>query len=164
MNLRCLKLYRAYSISFNYSNVGKVFWSWILKNCIKVQEKKVESCGLLFPSSTKRELWPFHVNVVFVQRRQRNVQKSVMNVQSCCFACLDLLLFCRSSSPSSLRKLPSIFSFSYRISIWAFSLSLSLNQTCSVLCLRSGITSDWFSESNFTHGTTNKSETLPRSV
>ena len=30
---RCLKLYRDYSISFN-------FWRWILKDCIKVQEKK----------------------------------------------------------------------------------------------------------------------------
>ena len=25
-----------------------------------------------------------------------------------------------------------------------------------MLCLRSGVTSDWFSESNFTHGTTNQ--------
>ena len=38
--------------------------------------------------------WSFHV--VVVQRRQRNVQKSVMHVQSCCFANLNLLLFCRS--------------------------------------------------------------------
>ena len=40
VNLRCLKLYRAYSILFNSSNAGKRFWSWILKDCIKVQEKK----------------------------------------------------------------------------------------------------------------------------
>ena len=40
VNLRCLKLYRAYSISFNSSNVGKFFWSWILNDCIKVQENK----------------------------------------------------------------------------------------------------------------------------
>ena len=40
VNLRCLKLCRTYSISFNSSNVGKYFWSWILKDCIKVQEKK----------------------------------------------------------------------------------------------------------------------------
>ena len=93
MNLRCLKLFRAFSISFNSSNFGKfffwtasksrkrkgkllscvpalekivalsrlsraltakkctksrlirqilanVFWSWILKDCVKVQEKK----------------------------------------------------------------------------------------------------------------------------
>ena len=38
--LRCFKLYRAYSISFTQSNVGKFFWSWIPKNYIKVQEKK----------------------------------------------------------------------------------------------------------------------------
>ena len=40
-----------------------------------------------------------HVNrplVVLVQRRQRNIHKSVMHVQSCCFANLNLLLFCRS--------------------------------------------------------------------
>ena len=40
MNSHRFKLYRAYSISFTSSNVGKCFWSWILKDCIKVQEKK----------------------------------------------------------------------------------------------------------------------------
>ena len=53
--------------------------------------KEKESCCLVFPSSTKREISHFHV--VVVQRRQRNVQKSVMNVQSCSFANLNLLLF-----------------------------------------------------------------------
>ena len=38
----------------------------------------------LVTSSIKREIRPFPV--VVVQWRQRNVQKSVMNVQSCCFA------------------------------------------------------------------------------
>ena len=38
--LRCFKLYRAYSVSFTQSNVGKFFWRWILKDSIKVQEKK----------------------------------------------------------------------------------------------------------------------------
>ena len=56
--------------------------------------KEKESCRLLFPSSTKREIRQFHV--VVVQQRQRNVQKSVMHVQSCCFAYLNVLLFCRS--------------------------------------------------------------------
>ena len=46
--------------------------------------KEKESCCLVFPSSTKREIRHFHV--VVVQRRQRNVQKSVMYVLSCCFA------------------------------------------------------------------------------
>ena len=34
VNSRCFKLYRAYSISFNSSNVGDFFWSWILRDCI----------------------------------------------------------------------------------------------------------------------------------
>ena len=40
VNLRCWKLYCAYFTSFNSSNDGKFFCSWILKDCIKVQEKK----------------------------------------------------------------------------------------------------------------------------
>ena len=107
MNLRCLELYCAYSISFNSSNVGELFWSWILKDCIKVQEKKKESCCLGFPSSTKREIRHFHV--VVVKRRLRNVQKikSVMHVQSCCFANINLLLLCRSRCRRRRRCLSS---------------------------------------------------------
>ena len=77
--------------------------------------KEKQSCCLAFPSSTKREFRHFHV--VVVQRRQRNVQKSVMHVQSCCFANLNLLLFLPSSlpSPSSLLKLPERAKESVRI-------------------------------------------------
>ena len=46
-----------------------------------------------FTSAKKREIRHFHV--VVVRRQQRNVQKSVMHLQSCWFANL-LLLFCRS--------------------------------------------------------------------
>ena len=49
------------------------------------------NCCFEFPSSTKREIRHFHV--VVVRRRQRNVQKSLMHVQSCCFANLNLLFF-----------------------------------------------------------------------
>ena len=41
-----------------------------------------------------REIRKFHVAVV--QRRLRSVQKSVMHVQSCCFANINQLLFCHS--------------------------------------------------------------------
>ena len=41
-----------------------------------------------------REIRKFHVAVV--QRRLRNVQKCVMHVQSCCFANINLSVFCRS--------------------------------------------------------------------
>ena len=50
--------------------------------------KEKESCCLVFPSSTKREIRHFHV--VVVQRRLRNVQKSV--VKNCCFANLTYCL------------------------------------------------------------------------
>ena len=86
--LRCLKLNRAYSNSFNSLNVSKCFWSWILKDCIKVQEKKKKV--FVFCSRPRQNVKLGS----FVQRRQRNVQKSVMHVQSCCFADLNLLLFC----------------------------------------------------------------------
>ena len=67
MNSRCFKLYRAYYISFDLSNVGKFLWSRILKDCIKVQEKKKENGCFVFQSSTKREIRDFRV--VVVQRR-----------------------------------------------------------------------------------------------
>ena len=53
--------------------------------------KEKESCCVVFSSSIKREIRNFHV--VVVQRRQRNVQTSVMHVQSCCFADLNLCFF-----------------------------------------------------------------------
>ena len=103
---RYFKLHRAHSDAFNWSNVGKSLWNWILRNCIKVQENKKESCCLVFPSSTKREFRYFHV--VLVQRRQRNVQKSVMHVQSCCLADLNPLLFCSSCCCRRRRCLSSL--------------------------------------------------------
>ena len=54
------------------------------KGLFQSSEKKRENCCFVFPSSTKRENRYFLVLVV--QRRQRNVQKKVMHVQSCCFA------------------------------------------------------------------------------
>ena len=66
-----------------------------------------EVCSLV-TSSTNRETRQFRVLVV--HRRQRNVPKSVLHVQSCCFASLNLLLlqFSLLSRPSLLlHKLPS---------------------------------------------------------
>ena len=60
----------------------------------------------MFPSSTKREIRRFHV--VVVQRRLRNVQENVMHVQSCCFANVNILLFCRSRCRRRRRCLRSL--------------------------------------------------------
>ena len=65
----------------------------ILKGSIKVPEKKKKVVVFCPRPATKREIRQFHV--VVVQRRQRNVSKNVMHLQSCCFACQNLLLFCR---------------------------------------------------------------------
>ena len=80
---------------------------WILRDCT-VQEgrrKDKETRYRVSKSSTKREIRKFHVAVV--QRRQRNVQKSVTRLQSCCFTDLKLLFFLPFllPSPSSLLKL-----------------------------------------------------------
>ena len=49
----------------------------------RVQTEMVEFIALSFPYSSKLKVWSFHI--VVVQGQQRNVQKSVMHVQSCCF-------------------------------------------------------------------------------
>ena len=76
-----------------------------LLDFIKVQEKKKKVLSL-FPFSVKREIRQFHV--VVVQRRQGNVQKSVMHVQSCCFARLNLLFFCSSCCRRRRRCISSL--------------------------------------------------------
>ena len=50
----------------------------------RVQTQRVEFIALPFPSSKQIKIWSFHVAVV--QGRLRNVQKSVMHVQSYYFA------------------------------------------------------------------------------
>ena len=62
----------AYSICFLSSDVGKIFWSWILKDCIKVQEKKKKVVLCFRP----RQNVKLGTHVVVVPRRQRNVQKA----------------------------------------------------------------------------------------
>ena len=54
----------------------------------------------------KCQIRQFHV--VVVQKRQRNVQKSVMHLQSCCFALLNLFFFyVLVTIASSDRKVPN---------------------------------------------------------
>ena len=79
VNLRARNLYPDYSNSFILSNASELFLSRISS----LQRERNLSCRL-FTSSIKREIR--HFPVVVVQWRQRNVQKSVMHVQSCCFA------------------------------------------------------------------------------
>ena len=102
---RCFQLYRANSISLYSSDVGESFWSWILKDCIRVQEKKKRVVVLCSHPQ-------FHI--VVVQRRQRNVQTSVIHVQSCYFANLNLLLFCRPRCRRCRRCLSSLLMYHWK--------------------------------------------------
>ena len=85
------------------------FWRIFLeinsKGLYQSSGKGEENRSLVFTSHTKREVRPFHV--VVVQRRQRNVLKSVMHVQSC-LANLNLLLFSRSRRRYRRRCLSSL--------------------------------------------------------
>ena len=97
VNSICFKLYRTYSNptpSFRQM-LANLFWVFIVKDCIEVQKKKKKVVVLCSRSPQNVDLGRIFP---VVQWRQRNVQKSVMHVQSCCFANLSLLvlLFCRS--------------------------------------------------------------------
>ena len=99
VNSACFQLYRAYSISFNSSNVDNFLDLRLYRSLGKEKESR-----LVLTSSTKREIRQFHIVVV-----QRNVQKSVMHVQSCCSANPNLIALLPTSltSLSSLLKLPT---------------------------------------------------------
>ena len=76
------------------------------KGLYQISGKEKENCCFVFPSSTKREIRHFHV--VVEQRGQRNVQKSVMHVQSCYLVNLNLLVYCRSRCRRRRRCLRSL--------------------------------------------------------
>ena len=92
MNSCFFKLCRVYSNSLKMWNVKftemwNVKWNFLgvdfLGTGLKLRKRKENSSSLV-TFSINREIRHFHV--VAVQWRQRNVQKSAMRVQSCCFA------------------------------------------------------------------------------
>ena len=90
VNSHSFKLYRAYFIYVNSSNVQ-------FQKTVSKFRKRKESRSRIF-------------HVVVVQWRQRNVPKSVMHVQSCMFCQYKLIAFMSFSlkSPSSLLKFRNI--------------------------------------------------------
>ena len=95
-------------------------------------EKEKETFCVVFTYSVK---WA-HVTVV--QQQLKNVQKSVMNVQSCCFAKINLLLFLLFSLPSTslLAKLPFVViqKFCYHGNVTShFSSLLDAGQPCCLI-------------------------------
>ena len=79
---------------FHLVQFVRCWWIFLeinFKGLYQSSEKEKGSRCLVFTFSTKREIRQFHV--VVVQRRERNVQKSLMHVQSWCFANLSLFFF-----------------------------------------------------------------------
>ena len=103
----CFTLYRAYSISFNSSNVGEFSVELNSEGLYQSLGKEKEGRSLVFTSFTKRKISQFHV--VVMQRRQINVPKSVVHVRSFWFCLLNLLLFGRSCCRRRRRCLSSLF-------------------------------------------------------
>ena len=103
MNSCCLTLYCAYSILFNLSNVKQSSLELNSKRLYQSSGKEKGNYCFVFLSSTKREIRHFHVAVG--QWHLRKVHKSVMQVQSCYFANLNLLGFLPFSSSLLLLKL-----------------------------------------------------------
>ena len=95
-------------------------------------EKEKETFCVVFTYSVKLA----HVTVV--QQQLKNMQKSVMNVQSCCFTTINLLLFLPFSLPSTslLAKLPFVViqKFCYHGNVTShFSSLLDAGQTCCLI-------------------------------
>ena len=92
-------LFQSSLILFNFISFVKCWRHFLVVNAkgpyISLEKEKGLFC-VLFSYFIKRahEIRKFHVAVV--QPRLRNVQKSVMHVQSCCFANKHIALFCRS--------------------------------------------------------------------
>ena len=77
-------------------------------------------------------------HVTVVQQQLKNMQKSVMNVQSCCFTAINLLLFLPFSLPSTslLAKLPFVViqKFCYHGNVTShFSSLLDAGQACCLI-------------------------------
>ena len=100
-NSHCFKLHRSYSISFHLSTVEEISRLNSKGRYLSLQKAKDNLC-VVFTYSIKRarKIRRFHVAVE--QRRLRNLQKSVMHVQRCCFANLNLSPFCLSRCLSSV--------------------------------------------------------------
>ena len=94
LNSPCFKLYCTYPISFNSSNVGIFFESWILKDCIELQEKKRKSlsCVHVLPHKTWISAFSRRSRAVAAKKCTKRPDAHAKLL----FANLNLLLFCLS--------------------------------------------------------------------
>ena len=94
----------------NFSGVGKEKENW---------------CHL-FSSSNKHEILIRHFHVVVVQRRQRNLQNSMVHVQSCCVA--NLTSYDTCTSPKMHLNCPPKFCISIVFNFFGTALITRRNE------------------------------------
>ena len=106
-----------YSILFNSSNFGKFLGYEFYRSCISVQNKKKEAVVLHLHPPENVSLGSL---TLLACSGRKNCTKSIMHMQSCCFASLlNQLLLCRSHYCCCCRCLNPIFHFfSLQVSVW----------------------------------------------
>ena len=110
-------------------NVGNVFLELNSKRLYRSWEKGKENRCLVFTSSMKRKIRKLHI--VFVQWRQRNVQKKC-NARAEFSAVLKLVLFCGSRCRRRPRRhcLRSLFGlWGWRQKMWAGRIQSTLSKS-----------------------------------
>ena len=105
-NSPSFKLYRAYSISFNSSIFSKFFWSWILKYCIEVHEKKKKVVVLCSHFAQKVKLGTFTLQSCSDGKKKCTKKFDARAKLLFCLSKPVTVLTFSLTSPSSLPKLP----------------------------------------------------------
>lgn len=117
-NLRALNLHRNYFNSFTVSNVGELSWDWI-PTINKFKKRKKISSWLVYLFLKNVKVGVSFQVMSCSGAAQGNVQKGLLQVQSCCFL-LNLWLFWNSlPSLASNLKVPNNI-HSYHLSHWKF--------------------------------------------
>ena len=116
MNFCCHHTYNVFHLA-QFIKFWQIFGIWILQELYLSSEKEKGSCWLAFTSSRNVSLGRF---TLLACSGRKNCTKSIMHMQSCCFASLlNQLLLCRSHYCCCCRCLNPIFNFfSLQVSVW----------------------------------------------
>ena len=98
VNSRSFSIYRNYSFTLTFVKRRRTLLDLNSQGPYLSSEREIKFLGCLFMYFIKRENRNFHV--VVVQKRAKKYTKSVMHVQSCCFAHKTYCFFLTFSLPS----------------------------------------------------------------
>ena len=132
LNLCSFKLTHVYLDPLNMSNAGDFSRSWILKILFKFKRGRKIRRGMSTSNIyIKRQIRRFHVVVVQWTSKKSHVLKSVMHLQSCCFAFAIVFWSCRRRRiclSSLLQQITAINVTSLvKPKLWASEMSIPLH-------------------------------------